>query len=232
MRGLVGRIRMYAFPFFVCHRALRGEGALFVQSRNTLDESRTRRTFESSRHACGLSLSLSGRGVWKGRRPQVLLRAGGESARRARGARGVRELRHARRVRRRTGRGRLRACARARSAPQSAHAAPLGITNDSFPHVPHSTKRDPPHLPYSPNDYDGASRARHARRLSCPAARSAASRSCASAAASSPSSTSRSSPTWASATRSQRTTRTNRSFNSTSTPRSPLFHKGTSLRLS
>lgn len=38
LRGCLGRIRMYAFPFFVCHRAMKGDGALFLQSKNTLDD--------------------------------------------------------------------------------------------------------------------------------------------------------------------------------------------------
>lgn len=38
LRGCLGRVRMYAFPFYVARRAAKGAGALFLQSRNTLDE--------------------------------------------------------------------------------------------------------------------------------------------------------------------------------------------------
>ncbi|KAJ1453019.1 hypothetical protein M885DRAFT_588803 [Pelagophyceae sp. CCMP2097] len=39
VRGVVGRIRMYIFPFFVHHRAQNDEpGALYIQSQSTLDE--------------------------------------------------------------------------------------------------------------------------------------------------------------------------------------------------
>ena len=36
--GFAGRVRMYAFPFYVGRRAAKGGGALFLQSKNTLDE--------------------------------------------------------------------------------------------------------------------------------------------------------------------------------------------------
>lgn len=38
LRGCLGRVRMYAFPFYVGRRASKGAGALFLQSKNTLDE--------------------------------------------------------------------------------------------------------------------------------------------------------------------------------------------------
>ena len=39
LRGCLGRVRMYAFPHFVCHRALKGDtGALFLQSSDALED--------------------------------------------------------------------------------------------------------------------------------------------------------------------------------------------------
>mmetsp|Transcript_21856 Transcript_21856/g.65513 ORF Transcript_21856/g.65513 Transcript_21856/m.65513 type:complete len:281 (+) Transcript_21856:130-972(+) len=38
VRGCLGKIRMYAFPFHVCHRALHGPGALFLSSPNELED--------------------------------------------------------------------------------------------------------------------------------------------------------------------------------------------------
>lgn len=38
LRGCLGRVRMYAFPHFVCHRALRGAGAVLLHSKTPLED--------------------------------------------------------------------------------------------------------------------------------------------------------------------------------------------------